>query len=121
MAVYLSPGVYPREQDLSVLPANVGAITPAFIGTAQKGPVQKPTFISSAQQFIDEFGEPFPESFLGYAALAYFEQGNRAWILRVGVECEQGQASGLSDICIDTSGGKESGWGRIAVFSGIGW
>jgi hypothetical protein len=121
MAVYLSPGVYPREQDLSVLPANVGAVTPAFIGTAQKGPMQKPTFVANAQQFIDEFGEPFPESFLGYAALAYFEQGNRAWILRVGVECEQGQASGLSDICIDTSGGKESGWGRIAVFSGIGY
>ena len=119
MAVFLSPGVFPKEIDLSVLPTAVGALTPAFIGTAKKGPLNKPTFISNAQEFIDTFGEPFPESFLGYAALAYFEEGNRAYILRIGVECQEGQPVELSSICIDSSGSREMGWGRIAVFSGI--
>jgi hypothetical protein len=119
MPVYLSPGVYPREIDLSLIPTAVGALTPAFIGTSKKGPVQEPTFVSNAQQFIDTFGEPFPESYLGYAVMAYFEEGNRAWILRSGVECEEGQPVELSSICIDTSGARGQGWGRVAVFSGI--
>ena len=119
MAVFLSPGVFPREIDLSVLPANVGALTPAFIGTAKKGPLQNPTFVSNAQQYIDIFGDPFPESFMGYAVIAYFEEGGRAWILRVGVECEEGQADELAEVCIDNSGGRTDGWGRVAVFSGI--
>jgi phage tail sheath protein FI len=119
MAVFLSPGVFPREIDLSIVPTAVGALTPAFIGTAKKGPVQTPTFISNAQQFIDTFGEPFSESYLGYAVTAYFEEGNRAWVLRVGVECEEGQPSELADICIDTSGARGHGWGRLAIFSGI--
>lgn len=119
MAVFLSPGVFPREIDLSVLPAGAGALTPAFIGTANKGPFNTPTFISDAQQAIDTFGEPFPESFLMYALLAYFEEGSRAWVLRVGVECEEGQADALADVCVDASGAREEGWGRIAVFTGI--
>lgn len=119
MPVFLSPGVFPREIDLSLVPAAVGALTPAFIGTAKKGPVQKPTFVSNSQQYIDTFGSPFPESFLGYAVLAYFEEGNRAWILRVGVECAEGQPEQLSSICIDTSGSRGKGWGRIAIFTGI--
>lgn len=119
MPVYLSPGVYPREIDLSIIPTAVGALTPAFIGTAKKGAIQTPTFVSNSQQFIDTFGNPFPESYLGYAVLAYFEEGNRAWILRVGVECSEGQPDELASICIDTSGQRGHGWGRIPVFSGI--
>jgi hypothetical protein len=51
--------------------------------------------------------------------MAYFDEGNRAWILRVGVECEQGQATELADVCIDTSGARGHGWGRISIFQGI--
>lgn len=119
MPVFLSPGVYPREIDLSLVPAAVGALTPAFIGTAKKGPLQTPTYITNSQQFIDTFGEPFPESYLGYAALAYFEEGTRAYVLRAGVECEDGQPDELSSICIDNSGARTSGWGRVSVFTGI--
>lgn len=119
MAVFLSPGVFPVEIDLSVLPAATGALTPAFIGTANKGPLQVPTFVANAQQFIDIFGNPFPESFLGYAVLAFFEEGGGCWVVRVGVECELGQPADLASICIDNSGSRTNGWGRIAVFTGI--
>jgi len=119
MPIFLSPGVFTREQDLSILPASVGALTPAFIGTSTKGPIQEPQLITNAQQYIDTFGPPTPDSYLGYAVLAYLEEGNRCYVQRVGVECAIGQDTALSDVCIDTSGARGAGWGRISVFSGI--
>lgn len=119
MPVYLSPGVYPREIDLSVNVGNNSTVIPAFIGTAKKGPINEPVFVSSAEQYIEQFGEPFAEANLGYAVIAYLEEGGSCWVLRVGVECEEGQADELADICIDTSGARGQGWGRVAVFQGI--
>lgn len=119
MPVYLSPGVFPREIDLSVLPTAVGPLRPAFIGTAKKGPLNTPVFISSAQSAIDTFGEPFSESYMMYAVLAYLEEGNQCFAMRVGIECEDGQDTALADVCIDTSGAKGQGWGRIPLFTGI--
>lgn len=119
MPVYLSPGVFPREIDLSVLPTSSGPLRPAFIGTAKKGPLNVPTLITTSQQAIDTFGEPFTESYLMYAVLAYLEEGNECYIMRVGIECEEGQASALADVCIDTSGARGNGWGRVPLFTGI--
>lgn len=119
MPVFLSPGVFTTEVDLTALPASVGAVNPAFFGTAKKGPLNTPTVITSAQQYVDVFGDPFPESYLGYAVLAYLEEGNQCVVTRIGVECEPGQADELADICIDTSGSNVEGWGRIPLFSGI--
>lgn len=119
MPVFLSPGVFPREIDLSVLPTAIGPLRPAFIGTAKKGPVNQPVFVSNSQQAIEIFGEPFPESYLMYSVLAFLEEGNQCYIMRVGVECEEGQPEGLSDVCIDTSGGRGKGWGRVPLFTGI--
>jgi len=119
MATYLSPAVFVNEIDLSALPGGASGIIPAFVGTAKRGPINEPIFVSNAQQFVDTFGEPFPESFMGYAVLAYLEEGNLAWVNRVGVECEDGQPDELADICIDNSGLKEEGWGRIPLFQGI--
>jgi len=119
MAVYLSPGVFPREIDLSVIPTAIGPLRPAFIGTANKGPVNEAVLITNSQQAIDTFGEPFPESYLMYAVLAYLEEGNQCYVMRVGVECAEGQGTELSSICIDTTGGRGAGWGRIPLFQGI--
>lgn len=119
MPVYLSPGVFPREIDLSVLSSSVGPLRPAFIGAAKKGPLNVPTLITSAQQAIDTFGTPFTESYLMYAVLSYLEEGSACYVLRVGIEYEEGQATALSSVAIDTSGAKEKGWGRIPIFTGI--
>jgi hypothetical protein len=119
MAVYLSPGVFPREIDLSVLPAAVGPLRPAFVGTAKRGPLNTPVYISSSQQALDTFGEPFAESYLMYAVLAYLEEGNQCYVVRVGVEYEVGQDDPLSSVAISTDGSKNYGWGRIPVFTGI--
>jgi len=119
MSVYLSPGVFTREIDLSVVPSGTGALRPAFIGTANKGPLNTPTLIDSAQNFVDTFGEPFSESYLGYAVMSYFEEGNSCYVLRSGIEYQDGMDADLAAIAIDTSGSKVEGWGRIPVFQGI--
>lgn len=119
MAVYLAPGVFTREVDLSALPASAGPLVPAFLGTAKKGPLNTPTLITSAQQAIDTFGEPFAESYLMYAVLSYLEEGGSCWVMRVAVECEDGLDAALADVCIDNSGSKGAGWGRLPVFTGI--
>lgn len=120
MATYLSPGVFFREIDLSAtIGGNIGPLRPTFVGTAQKGPINIPTFVSSAQQAVDIFGEPFSESYLMYAVLAYMEEGNSAYIVRVAVEAEEGQTAELADYAIDTSGSKLGGWGRLPLFTGI--
>lgn len=119
MPVFLSPGVFTREIDLSVLPSGTGALRPAFIGTAKKGPLNVPTLVTTAAQYVETFGEPFPESYLGYAVIAYLEEGNSCYILRVGVEYQTGLPADLAAIAVDTSGANIHGWGRIPVFTGI--
>ena len=119
MATFLSPAVFVNEIDLSSLPSGGSGIIPAFVGSASKGPIDDPQLITNAQQYVDTFGNPFPASFLGYAVIAFLEEGNIAWINRVGVECEEGQPEELSSICIDNSGNKEEGWGRISIFQNI--
>lgn len=119
MPTFLSPAVIVREIDLSLVAANTAGIIPAFIGTAKKGPVNEPTIITTQSNFIDTFGEPFVDSNLGYAVMAFLEQGDLCYVLRVGVECAEGQVDDLASVCIDTSGAMIGGWGRIAVFSGI--
>ncbi len=119
MAVYLSPGVFPREIDLSVLPTAIGPLRPGFIGAASKGPLNRPVLITNATQYIETFGNPFPESYLGYSVLAYLEEGDSCFVMRVGVEYEEGQPDELAEVAIDTSGSRTAGWGRISLFKGI--
>ena len=119
MPVYLSPGVFPREIDISLIPSSQGPLRPAFIGTAKKGPMNTPVLIASASQYIDTFGEPIPESYLGYAVLSYMQEGNACYVLRVGVEHKEGLDATLLADAVDTSGARKHGWGRIPVYAGI--
>lgn len=119
MATYFSPGVYSREIPIGQLPNTSGPIRPAFIGTAKKGPINTPVLITNAQQYIEVFGEPFPNSYLGYAVLAYLEAGNSAYVMRVAVEHSDSLPTDLQEMAIDTSGARGKGWGRIPIFTGM--
>lgn len=120
MGVYLSPNVYVNEIDISNVVTGYGPVRPAFIGAANKGPINKPILITNAQQYIDTFGQPFTESYLGYAVLAYLEEGSQCYVQRVGIEYDESLVDELKAIAIDVSGQHLHGWGRIAVFSGVG-
>lgn len=119
MPVYLSPAVFPNEIDLTALPANTSSLVPAFVGTTQKGPLNKPTLITSAEQYVEIFGAPTPEANLGYSVIGFLEEADSCYVVRVGVLAEEGQPDELASVAIDASGTRLAGWGRIPVFQGI--
>lgn len=93
MAVYLSPGVYYKEVDLSLYVPALSSTAVGMVGVASKGPINEPTFISDAVQFTSIFGDPVvstdangvstPESYAAYAAIQYLTQGRQLWFNRV--------------------------------------
>jgi phage tail sheath protein FI len=87
MAVFVSPGVYTREIDLSLYIPNLSTTAVGMVGLASKGPINEPTLITNVIQFISTFGNPSDpdvEFQPGvYAALQYLQQGRQLWYVRV--------------------------------------
>jgi hypothetical protein len=71
-----------NEVDLSTVITNTANAVAALVATSSKGPVG-PTFYSSADDFLADFGNPNAAvSFDHYAALDYFKEGNALWVTR---------------------------------------
>lgn len=83
MAIFVSPGVYSREIDLSLYAPILATATLAVVGTATKGPINERTFISSPDQFTSIFGIPSTNHLMTYAALQFLTQGRQLWVVRV--------------------------------------
>lgn len=83
MSQFISPGVYTLEKDLSAYVQDLSSTIVGMVGTADKGPTNTPTLITSAKGFVDIFGDPNPRHYLGYAATAYLKKGTKIWITRV--------------------------------------
>ena len=80
---YVSPGVYVLERDLSQYVSDLSSTIVAMVGTADKGPTNTPTLITSAAEFTANFGPLNPNHYMGYAALAYLKQGSILYVTRV--------------------------------------
>lgn len=89
MQIFVSPGVYVTERDFSDYAASISTTSLGLVGTAKRGPLNIPTFIPSASQFIDMFGEPDANQYGPYAALNYLRQGNQLWYCRVAREYQE--------------------------------
>jgi hypothetical protein len=84
---YLSPDIYfeqivrdERFRPLERAKLNVGA----FLGIAEKGPIQVPTRITSWEAFKRTFGDLTESSFLAYAVFGFFNNGgSECYITRV--------------------------------------
>jgi len=101
MTLYLSPGVYVAEKDVSDIVPRVASASAAIVGYSSKGSVDNIMLITDDQQFIDEYGEPDPTSghYFHYAALAYLKRGNTLYCLRV----HNGALHGGVNIMVTTS------------------
>jgi len=84
-SVFLSPGVYVKEKDISDIVPTVASASAALVGYSAKGSTTDIVQVTNDQQFIDEFGKPDPASghYFHYAALAYLARGNTLYCLRV--------------------------------------
>ena len=73
---YLSPGVYVEEVERGAKPIEgVGTAVAGFIGYAERGPVNKPTFVANWTQYSDTFGGFLAGSYLADAVYGYFHNG----------------------------------------------
>jgi phage tail sheath protein FI len=79
MAVQVSyPGVYIEEFTPGAPIEGVGTSTAAFVGVAAKGDIDRPTKLTTWDQFRDRFGEqPVPGFYLWDAARGFFQNGGQ--------------------------------------------
>jgi phage tail sheath protein FI len=97
MPTYLSPGVYVEEVEAGSRPIEgVGTAVAAFVGLAQKGPVNEPTLVSNWTQFSETFGDFVPGAYLAHAVYGYMQNGGQnCFIVRIGATgtAEKGPAA----------------------------
>src|SRR5262249_9436003 len=83
MPEYLSPGVFIEEIPGIKPIEGVGTSTGAFVGLAERGPINSPQLITTFTQFSDTFGGFSPKAFLAYAVRHFFtEGGKRCYVVR---------------------------------------
>ena len=90
--VFVSPGVYTSERDLSFVAQSVGVTTLGIVGETLSGPAFEPIFITNFDEFTSYFGGTSPTRFLNtqipkyeaaYIAKAYLQQSNQLFVTRV--------------------------------------
>ena len=90
--VFVSPGVYTSEVDLSFVAQSVGVTTLGIVGETIKGPAFEPIFIRNFDEFSTYFGGTSPEKFINtqipkyeaaYIAKSYLQQSNQLFVTRV--------------------------------------
>jgi len=90
--VFVSPGVYTSEVDLSFVAQSVGVTTLGIVGETLLGPAFEPIFITNFTEFESVFGPTSPEKFVNtqipkyeasYIAKAYLQQSNQLFVTRI--------------------------------------
>ncbi|MET9274187.1 phage tail sheath family protein [Kribbella sp. NPDC003557] len=86
MASYLSPGVYVEEVSSGSKPIEgVGTAVAAFVGFAERGPVNEPVLVTNWTQFTQTFGQFVEGALLAHSVYGYFlNGGGSAYVVRVG-------------------------------------
>lgn len=93
--VFVSPGVYTSEKDLTFVTRQVGVTTLGLVGETTKGPAFQPIFISNYGEFQSFFGglnntlvngpdgNGAPLYELPYIAKSYLSQSNQLFVTRI--------------------------------------
>jgi hypothetical protein len=90
--VFVSPGVYTSERDLTFVAQSVGVTTLGIVGETLQGPAFEPIFIRNFDEFQVYFGGTSPEKFVNtqipkyeaaYIAKSYLSQSNQLFVTRV--------------------------------------
>lgn len=116
MPEYLAPGVYVEEVEIGAKPIEgVSTSTAGFVGFAERGPLNKPTLVTSFAEYQRIFGGYLDESYgklrwLPYAVQGFFENGGkRLYVIRVASD-EAKRSSGF----IPNIAGKDTALGEDA-------
>ncbi len=116
--VFVSPGVYTSEKDLTFVTRQVGVTTLGLVGETTKGPAFQPIFVSNYGEFQSFFGglnntlvngpdgNGAPLYELPYIAKSYLSQSNQLFVTRIlGFSgYDAGKAWGITmDAALDSS------------------
>ena len=94
-----SPGIYFNENDQSFLPQGVIEAGGAIVGPTVKGPVNRPTLVTSYNDYVSKFGSILESSsaqysfFTSTAAYNYFNNGGTTLLVSRVVKGAYGAAS----------------------------
>lgn len=100
MAIYIAPGVYSEEIDLSLYIPMVSASIGGIVGVFEKGEINEVTLVTSRTQLKELFGNPLRgDDGLPWQCADYFLRfGNQLKIVRVGdVDIAKAQIAVVSD------------------------
>ena len=90
--IFVSPGVFTSEKDLTFVTRQVGVTTLGLVGETPKGPAFEPVFISDYDEFQKYFGGLNSDKFegsgfqkyeLNYIAKSFLSQTNQLYVTRV--------------------------------------
>jgi len=89
--VFVSPGVFTSEKDLTFVAQQVGVTTLGIVGETVKGPAFEPIFLTNYNEYLTIFGGLNPEKFannkpkyeLPYIAKSYLSESNQLFVTRV--------------------------------------
>lgn len=80
-----APGVYFEPSEQRIAPLELGETgVPVFLGITRRGPLDRPVRLTSEARFVELFGEPLPDGYLGPALRGFFDNGGEdCYVLRV--------------------------------------
>jgi hypothetical protein len=91
--IFVSPGVFTSEKDLTFISQQVGVTTLGLVGETVKGPAFEPIFITDYEEFTAIFGglnaskfggeAKRPKYELSYVAKSYLSESNQLFISRI--------------------------------------
>jgi len=90
--IFVSPGVFTSEKDLTFVTRQVGVTTLGLVGETPKGPAFEPVFISNYDDFMSYYGGLNTEKYTGtglhkyelnYVAKSFLTQTNQLYVSRV--------------------------------------
>lgn len=128
MPTYLHPGVYVEEVSGGARPIEaVGTSTAAFVGIAERGPIDKASFITNFTEFQQVYGGYVSDNYIGKSYLAYsvyqfFQNGGSScYVVRVedganNAEIDLYTSEGLKTMTVEAV--SPGSWGndlRIAI------
>lgn len=89
--VFVSPGVYTSEKDLTFVAQSVGVTTLGLVGETLKGPAFEPVLVTDFDEFRTYFGttnpakdaDGNPKYELSYVAKSYLQESNQLFVTRI--------------------------------------
>lgn len=81
--VFVSPGVYTREQDFTFFASRIGITRLGLVGLTTKGPAFEPIKVTGTENFFSRFGNTDPDYPLPYVAQAFLGQSSELTMTRI--------------------------------------